>query len=248
MKLTTILTACGAFIASTILAVSCRKETGKEVAMEQTDYSNKALVQIYDATLNSARNHVYIDGARVTGTALAYANTFPATPSLFTVRSGFSAFLIRDTLVTTTQPAMSFAENLGAGKNYTIFMYDTLTSPKQKIVENNVFIPYDTTARVRFANFIFTRTAVPNVDVFSVKRNANVFTNVAITDVTGYIPYASSLNDTLHVRETGTMTLLTSLNGFNPVRKRSYTLIFRGRYQTTGTTGVARLLSSFSSN
>ncbi len=249
MKLTTILTACSCVIATAFLAVSCVKETGKEVALEQYDYSSKAFVQVYNGTLSSARNYVYVDGAPVTGAALAYASTFPSTPSLFAITSGFRAFLIRDTSSTIlTQPAMSFAENLQATGNYTIFMYDTLTSPKQKIVQNDIIIPTDTTARVRFANFIFTRTAVPNVDIFSLKRNANVFTNVGITEVTGYIPYASSLNDTLYVRETGTANLLATLNGFNPVRKRSYTLVFRGRYQTTGTTGLARLLSSFSSN
>lgn len=252
MKLTTILTTCSSVIVTALLVVSCVKETGKEVALEQTDYSSKAFVQVYNGTLNSARNHIYVDGARVTGTPLAYAATFPATPSLFAITSGFRPFLIIDTLVTTTQLPMSFAENLQATANYTIFMYDTLTSPKQKIVQNNIIIPTDTTARIRFANFIFSRTAVPNVDIFSVKRNTNVFTNVAVTEVTNYIPHpsssATSQNDTLYVRETGTMNLLATLNGFAPVRKRSYTLVFRGRYQTTGTTGVARLLSSFSSN
>src|SRR5688572_8432915 len=112
MKVITILTGFSAIMVTSLLAVSCVKETGKEVAEEQTDYSSKAFVQVYNATLNSARNHIYVDGARVTGTALAYGATFPATPSLFAIPSGFRSFLIRDTLVTTTQPPMSFAENL----------------------------------------------------------------------------------------------------------------------------------------
>ena len=252
MKVTTIITTCSAIIVSALLAVSCVKQTGKEVALEQYDYSSKAFVQVYNGTLNSARNYVYVDGNAVTGAALAYAATFPSTPSNFSVTSGIRAFLIRDTLSTTTQPPMSFAESFESNQNYTIFMYDSLTTPKQKTVRNNIIFPDDTTSRIRFANFIFTKTAVPNVDLFSVKRNANVFTNVSITDVTGYIPHPSSSktveNDTLFVRETGTLNLLATLNGFAPVRKRSYTLVFRGRYQTTGTTGVARLLSSFSSN
>ncbi len=252
MKVTTIIATCSAIFVSALLAVSCVKQTGKEVALEQYDYSNKAFVQVYNGTLNSARNYVYVDGNAVTGAALAFAATFPSTPSNFSVLSGFRAFLIRDTLSTTTQPPMSFAESFEANQNYTIFMYDSLTTPKQKTVKNNIIFPDDTTSRIRFANFIFTRTAVPNVDLYSVKRAANVFTNVQITDVTSYVPHPSSSktveNDTLFVRETGTLNLLATLNGFAPVRKRSYTLVFRGRYQTTGTTGVARLLSSFSSN
>lgn len=252
MKVTTIITTCNVVIVSALLAVSCVKQTGKEVALEQTDYSNKAFVQVYNGTLTSARNYVYVDGNAVTGAALAYAATFPSTPSNFAVTSGFRAFLIRDTSSTIlVQPPMSFAENFEANKNYTIFMYDSVTTPKQKTVMNGIIFPDDTTTRIRFANFIFTKTAVPNVDLFSVKRNANVFTNVQITDVTNYTPHPSSSktveNDTLYVRETGTTNLLATLNGFAPVRKRSYTLVFRGRYQSTSGT-VVRTLSSFSSN
>lgn len=230
------------------LTWGCVKDKGKEVALENTTFTDKSFVQIHNGILNAARNYVYVDGNVVNGAALAYNSTFPATPSNFSVTNGFREFLVRDTSSTTTQAPLSFAENLQAGNYYTIFLYDTLTTPKKKIVANDIQIPADTTARVRFANFIFSRTAVPNVDVFSLKRNANVFTNIGITDVTGYIPYASALNDTLYVRETGTTNLLATMNGFNPVQKRSYTLVFRGRYQTTGTTGVARLLTSFSSN
>lgn len=229
-------------------AWGCVKEKGKEVAQENTTFTDKSFVQVHNGILNASRNYIYVDAVPVTGTALAYNSLFPSTPSNFSVTEGFRMFLVRDTLSTTTQSQLSFAENLQAGNYYTIFLYDTLTSPKKKIVTNDIQIPADTTARVRFANFIFSRTAVPNVDIFSLKRSANVFTNVGITDVTSYIPYASALNDTLYVRETGTTNLLATMNGFNPVQKRSYTLVFRGRYQTTGTTGIARLLTSFSSN
>lgn len=247
MKLTKIIYACGAVVVMVTLAISCTKRVDKEIGTENTDFTDKAFIQVYNATLNAARNYVYVDGNAVTGAAVAFGATFPSTPSNFNTTDGYRIFLIKDTLSTSTQVPMSFAENLQAGKYYTIFMYDTLNSPKQKIVQNNISIPADSTARVRLANFIFTKTAVPNIDVFSIKRNANVWTNVNITDVTDYTPYASSLNDTLLVRETGTTNLLFQLNGFNPVRKRSYTLVFRGRYQTTSGT-VARTLSSFSSN
>ena len=252
MKITNIFKTCSAVIATTLLAVSCVKETGKEVALEQYDYSNKAFVQVYNGTLSSARNYIYVDGTPVNGAQLVYGATFPSTPSNFAIASGTRAFLIRDTSSTIlVQPAMSFGEILAGNNYYTIFMYDTVTNPQHKTVLNNIIIPDDTTSRIRFANFIFTKTAVPNVDLFSVRRNANVFTNVQITDVTNYIPHPSSSktveNDTLRVFETGTANLLATLNGFVPVRKRSYTLIFRGRYQSTSGTPI-RTLSSFSSN
>jgi hypothetical protein len=86
---------------------------------------------------------------------------------------------------------------------------------------------------------------VPNVDVYSVRRQANIFTNVSQTQVTDYIPYSSLRNDTLYVRATGTTVDLTPVFSFFPAAKRSYTIVFKGRYQTTGTTGIARLLTSF---
>ncbi|HMK26911.1 MAG TPA: DUF4397 domain-containing protein [Chitinophagaceae bacterium] len=250
MKLTKIIIAFSAVIVSALLAVSCTKQTGKEVALEQNNFTNRTFVQVYNATLNATRNYIYVDGSAVTGAAVAYGATFPSTPSNFTVASGVRAFLIRDTSSTIlTQPPMSFAENFEANQSYTIFMFDSLTTPKQKTVKNDIVFPDDTTSRIRFANFIFSKNAVPNMDLFSVKRNANVFTNVQTTDVTNYIPHPSSSktveNDTLYVRATGTTTNLATLTGFAPVRKRSYTLIFRGSYQAAS---PAKTLSSFSSN
>lgn len=254
MKLNKITKGLGA-LALTVLYISCSRSVPDLVASTNANFNNKAFVQIYNGTLTSTRNYAYVDGNALTGAAFSYGSTFPSIPSNFSVTSGLRAFLIRDTQIiktpVTTQLPMSFAQSLDANKYYTIFMYDTLNSPQQKIVNNDIQIPTDTTARVRFANFIFSKTAVPNVDVFSVKRNANVFTNVGVTDVTGYIPFAAALttstSDTLLVRETGTTNLLAQLNTYLPIRKRSYTLVFRGRYQST-TGSVVRTLSSFSNN
>jgi hypothetical protein len=101
-------------------------------------------------------------------------------------------------------------------------------------------------------------------DIFSVKRNANIFMNVQVTEVTDYIPYASALTDTFYIRPTGTTTNLqnfvpstTSPPGafanilaiLTPTQKRSYTLIFRGGYRaTTSTNSTVRSLSIFSNN
>lgn len=238
-------------VAVSLLYLSCSRTKIDLVAATNSSFTNKALIQVYNGTLTSARNYIYVDGNAVTGAAVNYGATFPSTPSNFSVTSGTRAFLIRDTLAATTQLPMSFGEYLEASRYYTIFMYDTVNSPKQKIVSNDIIVPDDTTARVRFANFIFSKTAVPNVDLFSVKRNANVFTNVAMNDVTNYVPFNSAVTtataDTLLVRETGTLNLLAQLNAYMPIRKRSYTLVFRGRYQSTSG-AVVRTLSSFSNN
>src|SRR6185503_42652 len=102
--------------ACAFLAISCQKKDGKEVAQENLDFHNQSLIQVYNATLGSSRNMVYVDANFITGAALSYASVFPSTPSFASIVSGYRAFLIRDTLSTTTQPQMSFAENFQAGE------------------------------------------------------------------------------------------------------------------------------------
>jgi hypothetical protein len=78
------------------------------VSPVNTDFNSKALVQVYNGTLLSARNFIYVDGNAVNGASLGYGGIFPSTPSNFSVTSGTRAVLIRDTSSTIlTQPPMS---------------------------------------------------------------------------------------------------------------------------------------------
>jgi hypothetical protein len=220
---------------------SCTKQSPKLKAAQQTDFSNSSVVQVYIATVNASGVNIFVDAAQINGSTLSSGGVFPTSGAGAigaNIQPGVKAFLA------TTQVPLSFAENMQTGKSYTIFLYDTITAPKQKTVQTNIEVPSDTTARIRFANFVYSTVAVPAVDIFSKRRNVNIFTNVPVTEVTGYIPVPSAFNDTFFVRETGTLNQLATQLILNPTQKRSYTLVFRGRYQnTTGT--VARTLSSF---
>ena len=226
-----------------ILFAACKKDLTL-FHTEQQDLSNKAMVKVYSSTLGANRNYVYFDNLPVTGAGIAYGNLFPSVSFYAAIRPGNLSVEIRDTLLTTTQNAIRYSSNFQAGKYYTIFTYDTLNAAKQVTVEDNIVVPNDTTARIRFANMIYSRTAVPAVDIYSIKQKANLFTNVPVTGVTNFIPFASDISDTLFVRATGTTTDLTQLNAIVAREKRSYTVVFRGVYQlTTGT--LARTLTSF---
>lgn len=221
------------------LVVSCSK-SNKDPQPQFSDLNNSSLVQVFIATVNASRNVVLIDGKRVSRPTLASGLSFPTSvyPSTntgyaFAVPGGLRAFLIQDTLAATTQKPLAFSANMEVGKNYTVFMYDTITSPKQLTVETPIEIPADGSARIRFANFIYDANAVPAVDVFSTRRNQTLFTNINRTEVTSFIPTPSVLNDTLIVRETGTVNELTRVTGFNPAKQRSYTLVYRGSYRGT---------------
>lgn len=226
----------------TTLTVSCVKNF-EEQANPTTDFTNATLAQVYVATVGATRNYVYVDGKAVTGAALASGSTFPSGAYAFTVPAGLRSFLVRDTLTATTQAPLPFAENLQTAKLYTIFLYDTITSPKQLTVPTEVYIPTgNPVGRLRFANFIYNTSDVPAVDVFSVKQNTNVFTNIPRNQVTGFISFPAAINDTLYIRQTGTTTNIIGVLGFNPTVNRSYTMIYRGSHRGTK---VASLVATY---
>lgn len=260
MKLTKIIKTGGAIMAGLIAFSACQKKEGKEVAFEQNDFTTKSVLQVINASIPNAatdprRVYVYVDSRPVNGAALAFASMFPSSGSGFAVTAGYSTFLVRDTATTATQPQISFAENFQAGKAYTIFLYDTFTAVKQKTVQTDIVIPSDTTARLRFANFVYHPTQIPGIDIFSKKRNQFVATNLQVTQVTDYMPYASSLADSFIVSENGNPSNLLDTLVFNPTRKRSYTLVFMGRWRTnemaissTATAPNPRRLAVFANN
>jgi len=210
---------------------SCEKESNDNTPLREIP--NAAYVQWINATVNSSnRNFIFINGIRTNGNGVAYGSTFPTSSYAFAVFPGSNGISIRDTLVTTTQVPNQFTQTFEANKNYTLFTYDTITSPKKIVVENNFEIPEDSSARLRFANLIYNPTAVPNVDVFSFKSQTNVFTNIPVGTVTNFIPYLSANQDTLYVRETGTSNLMAKL-AINLNRKRSYTAVYRGSHRST---------------
>ena len=224
-------------IVTSLVYMSCTKQK-PAIADNDSNFSNSATVQVIDVTLKSTKNFLYVDNALVTGAVFAYQGVSPSTGPGYRLAAGSRSFVIKDTTATTTQPPLSFTQNLEAGKSYTIFMYDTLNSPKQLTVVNNIEIPTDTTSRLRFANFLYNTTAIPAVDVYSFRRGMStpVFSNVATNTVTNFIPYASILTDTLYVYPTGS-TAASSLivkqvvNSLTP--SRSYTSVANGSYRGT---------------
>jgi hypothetical protein len=235
MKLFKIITSTLGISVVSFFYISCEKET-PSIGTIDTSLSNAGTVQVFSATVKAARNYIYVDNVPVSGAALAYGGVFPGTAYSFKVNPGSRTFLIKDTLPATTQTPLTFTQTIDPGKNYTIFTYDTITSVKQLTVANNVVVPTDTSAMLRFANFIYNTTALPNVDVYSFRKGTGtpIFTNVATTAVTNFIPYPSLLTDTLYVYATGTTSPLIVkqvVPSLTPTR--SYTAVYNGSYKGT---------------
>lgn len=237
--------------------VSCEKTFDDKLATDD-DLNNSTTVQVFNAIVNSNRTQVYVEGQKISGATITQGTVFPLNPNPgFEVQGGLRPFLVRDTLSTSTQLPLSFAENMQVDRHQTIFLYDTITSPKQKTVIDNIQVPSDTTARIRFANFVYNPTGIPAVDIYSVKRGTNIFTNVQVTDVTEFIPYASALTDTIYIRPTGTSTNLQNVTGstwadirliFTPTIRRSYTVVFWGSWRTTNTASAFERQFAYYSN
>lgn len=223
-------------VAAGIITASCTKKADSLLTTD-SDFTNKSLIRVVVATNNATRNYVYVDGRTLNGSALAAGSIFPASGVYAaTIDPGVKNFLVRDTLSSTTQLQLSFAENMQPAHNYTVFLYNTTTDPRQKTVETKYVVPTDHSSRLRFANFIYNATDIPNVDVYSVTKGTNVFTNIPVTGVTDFISYPiNTTPDTLYIRQTGTtvnaLAVPVSSSTFND--KRSYTLLYRGAYSGT---------------
>jgi len=232
-------------LGGTLVLSSCKKEFNK-IINENTD-EFQSYMRFYNASLSTVRNYVYVNNVAVTGPVVAYGGLFPSTGYYASLTPGSNVITIKDTLATSAQPVGTFSNVFEQGKRYTVFSYDTVTRVKYKLVQDDLVVPTDTTARLRFANMIHSSATIPNVDIYSTRRGANIFTNISPATVTSFIPYASH-NDTLYVRATGTTTNLslpTAVFSINPTAKRNYTLVFRGNYTTTGTATLARRLELF---
>lgn len=227
------------FLLALFIAACCKKND--DILFNKYDVAKtQALAQVYVATVNAARNVLFVDGQAISWSTTGLGGIFPSTlANGFTLDPGIRNFLVKDTLPTSTQVPLSFQQQVDAGKKYTIFLYDTITSPKVKTVETNIVIPSDTTARLRFANFFYSKSAIPAFDIFSKRRNISVASNLKATDVTDFMPFPSYYNDTLIFSEAGTSNIAFTLNGINLTPKKSYTLVLRGRYKiATGTDGM----------
>jgi hypothetical protein len=123
-------------------------------------------------------------------------------------------------------------------------------------VLDNIVVPTDTTARLRFANFAYSPTAIPAFDIFSRRLNAVVFSNVNFTEVTDFKAHPAGWVDTFNIRIAGTTTNLQNIGStgipsdisviFTPTKGRSYTLVFRNGYRSMYTAiPTVRTLSVF---
>jgi len=228
-----------------LVSGSCRKDLADTTPIVPGQLFEKAVMQVYNGTLNSSRNFVYLNSSPVNATTVAFGAVFPANSFGFGVGYGDNNIVIRDTSSTTTQLAQNFVFKAEPGKSYSLFTYDTITSPKRVIVENLFDELTGNSTRVRFANLIYNPTAVPNVELFSVNTGNVIIGNIPVGGVSGFTAIVPNVADTWQVRISGTTTVLATLTvGTSTfVSNRHYTVVFRGSYRAAANRGVNVIVS-----
>jgi len=188
--------------------------------------------------------NIYVNNAKLNGPFLTYGLLFPTVSNLYAaVPAGAVTFKISvvNALSVDSIVVKSFDKTLTAGGYYSFFMTDSLVNAndsKQIFVQDN-FTRTDTTHyNIRFAHTILADTAGKNVDVYSNRLAANIFSNISPGTVTNFMsePY-NFVADTLIVRRAGTAFELARISTVaTPIaRERAYTLVYKGTPVATGT-------------
>ena len=93
------------------------------------------------------------------------------------------------------------------------------------------------------ASSVETNTAAKNIDIFSRRNNATIFSTRSAGSATTFIPLNYfTTSDTLIVRRAGTTFALATFNGATFTPGRNYTLVYKGNGAVTTSTAKPRSL------
>ncbi len=245
------------FILSCAIFYSCERTTellDENIRFQYSDTTVNASVKFIHAfpsitpalATNAGPNVViFASGKKLNGTTSAALNSFiydrtypintsysllPASGHTFHfIMNRYTAGLFAPAAGDTVFRATS---TLAAGKKYSFFLVDTTQNPGVLIKEDNWTVPQLGRYQVRYANLV----ANPNerVDVFSIRQNANIFTNIGYKEVSNYAELpVPTLADSLIIRFTGTLNARDTLKAFFATPQRVYTWYSRGKTGVT---------------
>ncbi|MBD0288930.1 MAG: DUF4397 domain-containing protein [Flavisolibacter sp.] len=228
--------------------VSCKKEKKTEwIAERNFTTGGFAYVRIIHAAPNfttqtNARDSFNISfaGAKVNAGSITYTTVFP-TASYLALPSGEQTIRFF-TAGTDDTTVYTFTKNLQQGQYYSFVITDSLKNSRdesQMWIADNFSKPDTSSFSIRFINAVTSDTAGRSVDLYSVKQQKNLFSNVQRGSFTNFTAnQVLAGNDTLILRRSGTLNELARLNAIALSRQRVYTVIYRGL--TTLATGSTK--------
>ena len=235
--------------------VGCRKYTR---GLQNPEIENKAFLKVihvapgFTQVFNAPDNFNVLvgglGGQRIVS-GMTYNSAFPAntinTNTYAAVPSGAQdiRLVAKGTVNIDSTSIAVFSKNLQAGAYYTLVVTDSITTAPvaSKIwSQDAVFWPNSGVYSLRFIHAVMNDTAGKTVDVYSARKGANVFTNVAPGTVLNFADQTySNIIDTLIIRRSGvTAWELARINGVSFSNRRVYTAIYKGNTTITATTNA----------
>jgi hypothetical protein len=241
-------------VAAAGIWAGCDKELQEDAPAQLMNDQDNSYIRVIHAAPNFATItgqpdafNLIVSGAKVNSTAIAYTGMFPGTSVGYVgVTSGLHWIKISRPGVNTNDSItiQTLQKVLEPGQRYSLIVTDSIKSTneaKWMLLKDNFNTPVPGNYAVRFVHAVLNDTVGKTVDVYSFKRKANIFTNVKIGEVTGFVEYGPAGNDTLSIRRPGVTTWgggvgeLARLNAIPFASGRVYTVIYRGMTATTAT-------------
>jgi hypothetical protein len=179
--------------------------------------------------------NVFVNGAKLNGSFLTYGSYFPSTTNLYaTVPAGTAAIKLTVNGVNTPDSLAlaTLTKTLTAGSYYSLIMTDsvlTLNEAKQIFVQDNFSLQDTLHYSVRLVHAMLNDSAGKNIDIYSSRQAANLYSNISPGTVTSFSTQNYTLvTDTLIVRRAGTTFELARANAVVFARERVFTLVYRG--------------------
>ncbi|MCA6452429.1 MAG: DUF4397 domain-containing protein [Chitinophagaceae bacterium] len=252
------------FAAGILMFSACKKQADKTANYTLSDEST-AYVRVVHAApsfrqiFNAPDSfNVYVNDIKMNAPFLTYGAIFPSNASFgyVAVQPGLNQFRVNIHGFASASPdstrLINFTKVFQAGQYYTLLMTDSITSGRdssQMFLPDAYTKPLNGYYGLRFVHAVWNDTTGKTIDIYSARRNANIFTSVKPGEIKTFNSFASNtqLSDTLYVRRSGTQITLSQLNGVSFANQRSYTLVYRGDGNlATGT--KARALATFLHN
>jgi hypothetical protein len=180
---------------------------------------------------------------------LAYERYFPTTTNVYAaVTAGLKTIKFSLAAVSQKDSLELFLKQVqaDAGKYYSFIITDSIKSAslsKAMFLQDDILTLGSSQIGMRFVHAIWNDTAAKNVDIFSVRNNATIFSGRSAGSASTFTPLNYfTTNDTLIVRRAGTTFALASLNGVGFTPGRNYTLVYKGNGAVTTATAKPRSL------
>jgi hypothetical protein len=241
---------------------SCKKSSNlidannKWVYLDSTNTSNIKIMQLFAGNtpqIPTAPNattgpqvFIYANGQKLNGLSLGYGSVWPTTNAYGNIPSGSVKFDIinarMDLTVVPNVPKFTAGDTLGSftatldkGKFYSVYIGDTVPNVRVTIKEDNLILPEPLTYKIRVANFSMNNNPTDTFNLFSVRQNAEIITDVTHKNVSDWVQIPIPiLNDTLIFRKKGNILPYLVVSVPPNAAQRMVTLIAKGKTGVTG--------------